>query len=96
MKGGNTRSRALYYANGDSRGQNAIKMRAFLNAVMEEYQKAREHHPSTPNGHSGYAVMLEEVEEVWQEVKHPTVYENLFGECVQTAAMAMAMAIELE
>ena len=74
------------------------RVQAFLAAIGEEYARARYElkHGPTANGHAGYGVLKEEVEEVWQEVKHPTMYENLFKECVQTAAMAMAMALELE
>lgn len=91
------RKRPLYYGRDQISEQDAIKrIDAYLSAVREEYLRAREIHPVTPNGHSGYAVLLEEVEEVWQEVKHPTQYENLFKECVQVSAMALAMALELK
>lgn len=91
--------RSLYYQREVQSIQEEHKrVQAFLSAVGEEYIRARYDlkHPPTPNGHSGWAVLHEEEQEVWQEVQHPTTYANLFKECVQTAAMAMALALEVE
>jgi hypothetical protein len=40
-----------------------------LNAICESYVKAREKHAPMRGPHEGYAVLLEEVDELWDEVK---------------------------
>lgn len=67
----------------------------FLLAVDVEYLTAREKFERFHSAHEGYAVLLEEVDELWQEVKKPTTYNNFRDELVQIAAMAMAMSVEL-
>jgi len=66
----------------------------FVSDVMTEYIKARKNFNAFHSPHEGYAVLLEEVDEVWEEVKHRTTYANFYSELVQVAAMAMAMALE--
>src|SRR5260221_9865131 len=70
-------------------------MQAFLQHVREEYAHSRLKYPRLANGHTAYAVLLEEVEEVWQELKHPTDYVQLYTECMQVAAMCLAIVTEL-
>lgn len=68
----------------------------FLEAVRAEYRKARKKHAPMNSGHEGYAVLLEEVEELWDDVKADRVHEpNAMKECVQIAAMALAFAAEV-
>jgi NTP pyrophosphatase (non-canonical NTP hydrolase) len=45
--------------------------------------------------HEGYSVILEELDEVWEEVKKKTKerdMNNLFKELIQVSAMAQKMA----
>lgn len=68
----------------------------FLAELAEEYRRARTLHNHTfQTGHEAHSVILEELEEVWEEIKHPTDYLHLRKELVQTAAMCMAAALEL-
>lgn len=53
------------------------------------------------NAHEGYAVLLEEVDELWEEVKknqfkHPERNALIQKEAIQVAAMALRIAIETE
>ena len=67
-----------------------------LKAVHDEYVKARRRHEPMHDGHHGYAVILEEVEELWEEVKkqHPDS-ARLFHEATQVAAMGLAFMLEV-
>lgn len=60
--------------------------------VAVELYKARLNYPPMNSLHEGYAVMLEEVEEVWQEVKKkPAIRDEkaIREELIQVAAMAI-------
>jgi len=68
-----------------------MKHKRFQQDVIEEIRKAGESHPPIQNIHEGYAVLLEEVDEFWDEVKKKTKERDpkkLYKELVQVAAMA--------
>jgi NTP pyrophosphatase (non-canonical NTP hydrolase) len=71
-------------------------MKTFPKMVAEELARARTLHPKKINSpHEGYAVLLEELEEVWEEIKKKRSersYEHLLDELVQVAAMAQRVA----
>jgi hypothetical protein len=59
---------------------------------------ARAAYPAFNSPHEGYAVILEEVDELWDLVKvkqskHDLAHMRL--ECIQIAAMALRFALEL-
>ncbi len=62
-------------------------------AVAAEVNRAREKHPKPfSSSHEGYAVLLEEVDELWEEVRKQTGVrskEALRKEAIQVAAMAV-------
>lgn len=72
--------------------------------VMEEYHKARKTHPPGHSLHEAYAVLLEEVDELWEIVKERRHdYNSDLGldqrarvrkEAMQIAAMALAIMVE--
>ena len=67
----------------------------FNNLVMEELKRARKMHGPVNSIHEGYAIILEELDEVWDEVKKKTKerdLDNLFKELIQVSAMAQKMA----
>lgn len=74
-------------------------MSQFADAVEKELARAREKHPGKQNSaHEGYAVLLEEVDEVWELVKtqNPMSYSSAFlRELIQVGAMAQRMAEDL-
>jgi hypothetical protein len=48
------------------------------------------------SAHEGYAVMLEEMDELWDEVKDKNgTSESMRGEAIQIAAMAMRFVIDI-
>ncbi len=68
--------------------------------VRAEYISARKRFPSIVSAHEGYAILLEEVDELWEEVKgnkRPMAeYKTACrAEAVQVCAMALAFIIEV-
>jgi len=64
-----------------------------LRLIEEEYLKSTEREGHFHSAHEGYAILLEEVDELWDEVrKKESVQskENMKKECIQIAAMAIA------
>jgi len=77
-------------------------MSAFSNAVeitnqiRLEYIRARTKHRPMVSAHEGYAVIKEELDELWDEVKTKKFDpERARVECIQIAAMALAFANEV-
>ena len=61
-----------------------------VNRILIELKHAREVHPAFNSAHEGYAVILEELDELWDEVKKRVKDKRkLEEEAVQVAAMAM-------
>lgn len=63
-----------------------------LSLVATEYQRASSLYPKFNSAHEGYAVLLEEVEELWDEVKKSPkkrTIPKMREEAVQVAAMAL-------
>lgn len=68
-----------------------------LDNIHTELSEAKLVHTKNFNSvHEGYAVILEEIDELWDEVKkkHPST-ENLRKEAIQAAAMLCRFIIEL-
>lgn len=65
--------------------------------IIEEYDKAVDVHGAFSCAHHGYAVMLEEVDELWDEVKKkPSIRDprKMRAEAKQIAAMALRFMVE--
>lgn len=72
-------------------------VRRTLRLVEEELVRAWRKHPGTfQNAHEGYAVTLEELDELWDHVKSDTAYTpEGMKEAIQVAAMAVRFIVEL-
>lgn len=60
--------------------------------VVEELADATSAHMQFVSAHEGYAVILEELDELWEQVKHKRSERDLEAmarEAIQVAAMAM-------
>jgi len=58
--------------------------------IENEIELSRKNHGVFSGSHEGYAVILEEVEELWQEVKKKERdFKQMRKECIQIAAMAI-------
>lgn len=73
-------------------------IRRFMADLLNEYTRARAQYGTYASHHEAYAVLLEEVQECWDEVrKHdgPEDPAALYRELVQVAQVAMAWAVLL-
>jgi hypothetical protein len=79
----------------DDRRRKVNKNRA-LQLVLDELDRALETHPKFNSAHEGYAVILEELDELWAEVKENNGRSHRgLSEATQTAAMALRYLIDL-
>lgn len=69
------------------------------NKVYDEFWRSMEKHPNFNSHHEAYSVILEEMDEYWEEVKkggsHPRSPEALRAELIQVAAMALKGLVSL-
>lgn len=71
---------------------------AALSAVSMEVSRARGMHSPMNSAHEGFAVLAEEVDELWDHVKMKQKNRDLNEmrkEAIQVAAMAVAFAAEV-
>lgn len=58
--------------------------------IQREIESSRKNHGSFNGSHEGYAVLLEEIDELWGEVKKKERnFSAMEKECIQIAAMAI-------
>ena len=62
--------------------------------ISAELKNAVEKFPPFNTQHEGYAVLLEEVDELWKDVKHATDPRDTTREAIQVAAMALRFLID--
>jgi hypothetical protein len=68
----------------------------FWHAAAAELNRAQCKHPALHSAHEGYAVLLEEVEELWQCIKAQRHdHAAMRAELVQIAAMAARFALDV-
>jgi hypothetical protein len=67
-----------------------------VSVVVLELQQARALHPKFHSAHEGYAVILEELDELWHECKQRNPSKTrMMEESTQVAAMAIRFAIDV-
>lgn len=69
----------------------------FADMVAAELARATANNGPFHSMHEGYAVLQEEVDELWEEVKKKPANrdkKNMLTECVQIAAMAQRFALD--
>ena len=70
-----------------------------LQDVREEYERARTKYPPYSNLHEGYAIILEELDELWDEVKIKEELRDpgaLYKEALQVASTALSFCALLK
>ena len=70
--------------------------RVVVSDVVAELVRAQQKHAPKHSAHEGYAVILEELNELWTEVKaqHPD-REKMRKEALQVAAMGLRFVVDL-
>lgn len=64
-------------------------------AVRPELVKATQRYGSFSSAHEGYAVILEELDEMWDEIKKNNTTRSK-EECIQVAAMAIRFLVDVK
>lgn len=67
-------------------------------AVMNELKRAEESFPGFNSAHEGYAVIKEELDELWHEIKNnktEAAYERMEKEAIQLTAMGFRFLLFL-
>lgn len=73
-----------------------MKRKTALRLVKEELARAQEAFPAMHSTHEGYAVILEELDELWEEIRAGNgATHRGASEAIQTAAMAIRYLIDL-
>lgn len=67
---------------------------SYIEAIAQEYKAARERFKPMRGPHEGYAVILEELDEMWDAIKANNIPEAR-KECLQVAAMCLAFLLEV-
>ena len=65
-----------------------------IEALKNELEDATSKFGGFNSAHEGYAVLLEEVEELWEEIKGAQDPGNMYLEAVQIAAMAIRFIMD--
>lgn len=66
--------------------------------LLYELQSARSKYPAFHSSHEGYATILEELEELWDEIKKKPKVRNknkMRNEAIQVAAMAVRFICDI-
>lgn len=73
-----------------------MKLSTAIKLVHDELERAAELHGPMTSPHEGYAVLLEEVDELWAEVKaNNGTSHRATSEAVQVAAMSLRYLLDL-
>jgi len=86
---------ADYYTYTQSRVGDAVNI---SKEVIEELKNACAKWPAFNSAHEGYAILLEEVDELWEHIKTNQNKRDIGamrGEAIQIAAMAMRFALDI-
>jgi len=77
---------------------NEIKLNKIIHEIEIEFLNAIKKFGKFHNAHEGYAVLLEEVDELWENVKlnqkNDTRLDGIKEEAIQVAAMAIRIILD--
>jgi hypothetical protein len=65
-----------------------------IDQIFFEYRRARDKFRAMVGPHEGYAVILEELDEMWDAIKKNDI-THARKECLQVAAMCLAFLLEV-
>ena len=75
-----------------------MNIQTAIDAINREYKRAIKKYPSFHSNHEGYAVIKEEVDELWDEIKKCKGIrknEPMEKELIQVAAMCLRFLTDL-
>lgn len=73
-----------------------MEIKEALNAIHNEYNKASNKFTAFNSAHEGYGVILEELDELWDEIKrNPQDMIAMRDEAIQVGAMALRFLIDI-
>lgn len=75
-----------------------MKSEDAIHEIIQEYDRATRLNGAFPNAHCGYAVILEELDELWHEIRKcrgDRDPERMREEATQVAAMALRFLVDL-
>ena len=61
----------------------------YVARIVDEFNRASAKFKPFNSKHEGYAVLAEEVEELWDDIKSDADWDHLETEAIQVAAMAL-------
>ena len=67
---------------------------AILDSILKEFKDARDREGKFASHHEAYALLKEEVEELWEKIKGSYPYRMINSEAKQVAAMALGIMLE--
>lgn len=73
----------------------ALDVDTFLDKIKAEYMRASRKFKPFSSKHEGYAVLLEEIDELWEAVKTDKGWTKLEEEGIQVAAMALRFLMDV-
>jgi len=63
--------------------------------VQNEYGRATSKFGKFASAHEGYAILQEEIDELWDEIKGGQNTTDMRDECIQIAAMALRFIMDV-
>ena len=72
-----------------------MKVKKIMDEILQEYLRASKTFKPMASPHEGYAIIKEELDELWDEVKiNSDPLDNMRNEAIQVAAMGMRFVID--
>jgi len=72
-----------------------MKVKKIMDEILQEYLRAFKTFRPMASPHEGYAIIKEELDELWDEVKiNSDPLDNMRNEAIQVAAMGMRFVID--
>lgn len=75
-----------------------VPQREVVRSIIQEFATASAKHPPLNSAHEGYAIIFEELDELWDEVKKKPSKRRcskMRTEAIQVGAMAMRFLLDL-
>lgn len=74
---------------------NEFELNEIINNIKDELNQAVEKFHAYNSAHEGYAVILEELDELWDEIKGQHRTPEMYGEAKQVAATAIRFMFDI-